>query len=447
MAKRVISILLLLAFTAGIWHHVDVSAKRTDFAIKVNSEEQTEIAYGEYENKDEYDRRLEAEFNSKSSGLTELVSEAGLLEDSEFVNSAKQLFTELYSFLKDIMVSGGEVTDIDSAKSEFLKIFNGLFALDTKLYEMKPELMGELTNKGFVTFAISIVWDIVTYYDNNRVNSQQMAEGVTRLEDIPYIDDGTNEHMLDIFYPENTAGPLPVIIDIHGGGLMMGDKDSNRVYCSVLASKGYTVISLNYQLCPDVLYPTQVRDIMQAFRWINNNGANYNCDLSRVYVTGDSAGGNLAYYVPLVNTSEKLCELYEVEPSGLQIDALGLVSGMYDMKNGFNGPIISCFFGFDYKNSPYYDYLQPEEVLDLGELPPAYIVTCARDFLHASGVSFDEILTEKGIEHQFRDWGMSINRSSGHITSVAYPDLDESKQTIDEMLKFFEEHTKTTDVN
>ena len=93
MAKRVISILLLLAFTAGIWHHVDVSAKRTDFAIKVNSEEQTEIAYGEYENKDEYDRRLEAEFNSKSSDLTELVSEAGLLEDSEFVNSAKQLFT------------------------------------------------------------------------------------------------------------------------------------------------------------------------------------------------------------------------------------------------------------------------------------------------------------------------------------------------------------------
>jgi acetyl esterase/lipase len=222
---------------------------------------------------------------------------------------------------------------------------------------------------------------------------------------------------------------------------MMGDKDSNRVYCSVLAARGYTVVSLNYRLCPDVLYPSQVQDIMDAFKWVNNNGADYFCDLTRVYVTGDSAGGNLAYYVPLVNTSEKLCELYEVEPSGLQIDALGLVSGMYDMKNGFNGPIISCFFGFDYKNSPYYDYLQPEEVLDLGKLPPSYIVTCARDFLHASGVSFDEILTEKGIEHQFRDWGMSINRSSGHITSVAYPELEESQQTIDEMLKFFEEHT------
>ena len=438
MVKRIVGILLVLACTAGIWYQTDVFAKRTDFAIKVNNDEQTEIAYGEY---DEYDKELTEEFKSRTGGLNELVSEAGIADDSEFSGTAKELFSELYAFLKDIVIAGGEVTDYNTAKSEFLKIFNGLFALDTKLYEMKPELMGDLTNKGFVTSAISIVWDIVTYYDNNRVNSQQMVDGVTRLEDIPYIDDGTNEHMLDIFYPENTTEPLPVIIDIHGGGLMMGDKDSNRVYCSILAERGYTVIALNYRLSPDVLYPSMVQDIMSAFRWINDNGANYNCDLSKVYVTGDSAGGNLAYYVPLVNSSEFLCQLYEVEPSGLQIDALGIVSGMFDMKNGFNAPLISCFFGFDYKNSPYYNYLQPEEVLDLGTLPPSYIVTCSRDFLHASGVSFDEILTEKGIEHQFRDWGMSLNRSSGHITSVAYPDLDESKQTIDEMLEFFKEHT------
>ena len=433
MVKRVISILLVVILTGCIWEQTSSFAKRRDFAIVANSEE-TDITYGEYENTSE----IEDEFKSKKDELEKLVGNS----DEETQLQVKTLFAELYGFLKDVVTSGGEVRDIESAEKKFTDIFNGLFALDTKLYNTSPELMGELTNKGFVTTAISIVWDIVTFYDNNRVNSQTMKENVTRLEDIPYIDDGSGEHMLDIFYPEGTKEKLPVIIDIHGGGLMMGDKDSNRVYCSYLAERGYTVVALNYRLSPDVLYPSQVQDIMAAFKWVHDNADKYFIDLEKVYVTGDSAGGQLAYYVPLVNTSEQLQALYEVEPSGLEIDALGLVSGMYDFKNGFNAPLLSCYFGFDYKNSPYYNYLQPEEVLDLGELPPSYIVTCSRDFLHASGVYFDEILTEKNIEHQFRDWGLSVTKGSGHITSVAYPEIEESQNTINEMLAFFESHTK-----
>lgn len=433
MVKRVISILLVAILTGCIWEQTSSFAKRRDFAIVANSEE-TDITYGEYGNSSE----IEDEFKSKKDELEKLVGNS----DEETQLQVKTLFAELYGFLKDVVTSGGEVRDLDSAEEKFTDIFNGLFALDTKLYNTSPELMGELTNKGFVTTAIGIVWDIVTFYDNNRVNSQTMKENVTRLEDIPYIDDGSGEHMLDIFYPEGTKEKLPVIIDIHGGGLMMGDKDSNRVYCSYLAERGYTVVALNYRLSPDVLYPSQVQDIMAAFKWVHDNADKYFIDLEKVYVTGDSAGGQLAYYVPLVNTSEQLQALYEVEPSGLEIDALGLVSGMYDFKNGFNAPLLSCYFGFDYKNSPYYNYLQPEEVLDLGELPPSYIVTCSRDFLHASGVYFDEILTEKNIEHQFRDWGLSVTKGSGHITSVAYPEIEESQNTINEMLAFFESHTK-----
>lgn len=433
-SNRIISIALIISLTLGILYQTDVFAKRADFAQKVNSETQTEIVYGEYD-------EIAGEFASNKDNLVGLIESAGLADDENFTSQVKFLFVDLYGFLKDIFTQGGKVTDIDSAEQRFTNIFNGLFELDTKLNEINPEAMGELTNEGFVTSAMMIVWDLVTAFDHNRVNSQTMESGVTRLEDISYIDDGTNEHMLDVYYPEGTGEKLPVIIDIHGGGLMMGDKDSNRVYCSVLAKKGYTVVAVNYRLCPDVLYPSQVQDIMAAFRWVHDNAEKYFIDLDKVYVIGDSAGGNLAYYVPLVNTSKELQELYSVEPSGLSIDALGLVSGMYDMKNGFNGPLISSYLGFDYKNSPYYNYLQPEEALPLGELPPCYVVTCARDFLHASGVMFDEVLTETGIEHQFRDWGITVNKSSGHITSVAYPELEESKATISEMLAFFENHT------
>ncbi len=416
--NRIISLVLLVSFTFGICGQTNLIAKRKQFAIEVRN---AESRYGDE--------------------LRNLINASGKSSDSEFTDNISDLFSELYSLLTDVIFGEGE-TDTDGVINSFQNIFDGLFALDTQLNEVSPESMGKLTNRGFVTLAISLVWDFMTYYDQNRVSKQTMASGVIRLEDIPYIDDGTDEHMLDIYYPENTKEALPVIIDIHGGGLMMGDKDSNRVYCSILASRGYTVISVNYRLSPDVLYPSQVQDIISAFNWVGNNGGQYYCDLGKVYVTGDSAGGQLAYYAPIVDTSEFLRELYGVSPSGLSIDAVGLVSGMYDMKNGPNSALLSCYLGFDYKNSEYYPYLQPDEVLGLGNMPPAYIVTNARDFLHASGVYMDEVLTEFGLEHQFRDWGLTVNKSSGHITSVAYPELEESRDTIDEMLTFFENHTE-----
>lgn len=432
--NRIVGMLLVAAFTFDICRQTNVFAKRSDFARAVESGSHTEIKYGSY-------GEIEKEFYSKRETLDKLINSTDLSDDKEFIKSVKSVFTDFYIFLKGLIVNGTDVDDSAGNEKRFAEIFNGLFQLDTKLNEMDSKAMGELTNKGFVTAAISIIWDMVTVFDENRVNSQCMEKGVTRLEDIPYIDDGTNEHMLDVFYPENTKSPLPVIIDIHGGGLMMGDKDSNRVYASVLAKRGYTVVTLNYRLCPDVLYPSQVQDVSAAFKWIHDNARKYNINLDKVYVTGDSAGGNLAYYVPLVDSSEKLRQIYGVEPSGLSIDALGLVSGMYDMKNGVNSPLISSYLGFDYKNAECYNYLQPQEALPLGKLPPCYVVTCSRDFLHASSVMFNEALNENGVKHTFRDWGLTFNKSSGHITSVAYPELEESKRTIDEMLEFFEQNT------
>ena len=434
--NRIISLVLVIALTCPICYQTDLFARRTDYSNKVKAVSKESGTYTEAE----VSSGLTREFESKEKDIDKLISAAEAGGDTEFAAQVNTVFTRLYSLIKKVILSGGNI-EYSDVENELTDIFNSLFALDTKLNEISPEAMGDLTNRGFVTEAISIVWDIVTAFDKSRVASQTMAAGVTRLEDIPYIDDDTNEHMLDVYYPEGTGEKLPVIIDIHGGGLMMGDKDSNKIYCSVLAQKGYTVVCVNYRLSPDVLYPSQVQDIMAAFKWVNDNADSYNIDLDKVYVTGDSAGGNLAYYVPLVETSPELCELYGVSPSGLEIDALGLVSGMYDMKTGFNAPLISCYFGFDYKNSPYYPYLQPEEVLPLGELPPCYMVSCSRDFLHSSAEHFDSVLTEQGIEHVYRDWGLTVNKSSGHITSVAYPDLEESRQTIDEMLEFFQMHT------
>ena len=52
-----------------------------------------------------------------------------------------------------------------------------------------------------------------------RIASQTEPEGLEQILDIPYIDDGEKGHLLDIYYPQGTTEKLPVIIDIHGGGI------------------------------------------------------------------------------------------------------------------------------------------------------------------------------------------------------------------------------------
>ena len=316
-------------------------------------------------------------------------------------------------------------------------------AVDNKINasETDPTADGVLKNDGFVASAAEVLWNYMDYYDTNRLKKQTESADVTVKKDIPYISDGNKYHLLDIYYPENAAEKLPVIIDIHGGGLMYAEKEVNRVYASRLAKRGYIVVCINYSLCPDVTYPTQVSDVMASYRWVAENGEAYGFDLDRVFVAGDSAGGQLAFYTAAVNTSDELKSLYGVSDTGLNIKAIGLISGMFDMKNGVNSALLSCYLGYDYKNSPYYPYLQPEEIIDKSDIPPAYIVTSVKDFLHSASDDLDKLLTEKGKEHMYHDWQITVNRSSGHITSVAYPDLPESAETIDEMLTFFEAHS------
>lgn len=382
----------------------------------------------------------ESAFRDRTEALRRLVETSGLSDDADFSEKVKTAFTEMYHLAAESLTGNINPAD-ESFAQRAIAVFDLLFELDRRVQAQKevPDLTAE---NGFVAFGASILWDFMDYYDSKRLSTQKMSEGISVLKDIPYTENADEYQLLDIYYPEGETEKRPVIIDIHGGGLMYGDKDINRIYASRLAAKGYIVIVVNYHLCPAVLYDAQVRDLMTAYKWVAEHGEAYNCDLNNVYLVGDSAGGQLAFYTSIVNTSEELRTLYRAPETGLTFNATGLISGMYDMKSGFNSVLISCMLGYEYTASPFYDVLQPEEVIDKGALPPSYIVTSAKDFLRPASVQLDALLTEKGIEHQFHDWELTINRSSGHITSVAYPDLEESQVTIAEMLAFFEAHRR-----
>jgi acetyl esterase/lipase len=101
--------------------------------------------------------------------------------------------------------------------------------------------------------------------------------------------------VLDVFRPKGVAN-APVVLFVHGGAWMFGDKNLFGLYRSVgrfLASHGIVAVLINYRLSPEVKYPAHVQDLARAFAWTRRNIAKYGGDPDRIALCGHSAGGHL----------------------------------------------------------------------------------------------------------------------------------------------------------
>jgi acetyl esterase len=96
------------------------------------------------------------------------------------------------------------------------------------------------------------------------------------------------------------AGPLPVHVYYHGGGWVLGDLDSHDWVCRRIANAAQcVVVSVDYRMAPEHVFPAAYDDSLAALRWTVDNAQLLRIDPSRVSVGGDSAGGNLAAAVAI----------------------------------------------------------------------------------------------------------------------------------------------------
>jgi acetyl esterase/lipase len=124
--------------------------------------------------------------------------------------------------------------------------------------------------------------------------------GVRELRDIAYVEGGHERHKLDLYLPEKSEGPLPLIIWVHGGGWMNGSKDGCPPLRAGYVAQGYAVASINYRLSGHAVFPAQIEDCKAAIRWLRAHASDYSLDPQRFGVWGSSAGGHL---VALIGTS------------------------------------------------------------------------------------------------------------------------------------------------
>lgn len=266
----------------------------------------------------------------------------------------------------------------------------------------------------------------------------QFPDGVEEYSNISYSNDKLDAHRLDIFRPKGRENEtLPVIIDVHGGGMILGNKEFNRYFNAQLSAMGFLVFSTEFRLVPEYQVYDQFADLAAAMDCIEQLIPQYNGDPDHVYVVGDSGGAYLIVYTVAMQRCKALADAAHVKPSTLNINALGLISGMfYTTKFDQIGLFLpKYFYGKDYKKSAFAPYVNPEHPDIITSLPPCYLITSRNDNLQHYTLNFEKALAKHHMPHELINY-QEKNEKLTHAFSVFEPFMDESVDAMNSMVDF-----------
>lgn len=157
--------------------------------------------------------------------------------------------------------------------------------------------------------------------------------------DVPFSD-RSGILRLNLVLPNEGEGPFPVIVFIHGGGWLTGDKNhvqTQQVYRLLYA--GYAVCCINYRLSDEAKWPLPLHDCKAAIRFLRANAEKFGIDTERIGVVGNSAGGHLAAMLGTTNGKPEFEDLTmgNAEYSS-DVQAVFVWFGIYD----FNSWVSDC---------------------------------------------------------------------------------------------------------
>ncbi|MBN1124986.1 MAG: alpha/beta hydrolase [Sedimentisphaerales bacterium] len=124
-------------------------------------------------------------------------------------------------------------------------------------------------------------------------NRSVLPDGTIAIRDVEYVSGGHERQKLDLYLPADyeKAKPLPIIVWIHGGAWLAGNK--NNCPARNFLKQGYAAASINYRLSQHAIFPAQIEDCKAAIRYIRANAQKYNLNPDQIGVWGSSAGGHL----------------------------------------------------------------------------------------------------------------------------------------------------------
>lgn len=242
-----------------------------------------------------------------------------------------------------------------------------------------------------------------------------------------------------IYTPDQGNG-LPVIIYYHGGGWVIGSIDSHDNICRSLANKASViVVSVGYRLAPENPFPAAIDDAYAAFIWVSKNISTFNGNPDKIAVAGDSAGGNLAAAVSLMNRdragpglSAQILIYPSTNLSSLATESHRQFEDGYFLTKNYIENFRSMYLPNpnDWKK----ELASPLLASNLSNLPPALVLTAEFDPLRDEGEAFAEKLKDSGTSAKLLQYKGMIHGFVGMDRL-----FDKSEQAIEDITDFLRE--------
>jgi acetyl esterase len=205
-----------------------------------------------------------------------------------------------------------------------------------------------------------------------------------------------------VYTPEGAAEPRPLFVFYHGGGWVVGSRDSYDAVCRVLAREsGCVVASVEYRLAPEFPAPAPFEDAYAALEWLAANAAQLGAQPGRLAIGGDSAGGGIAASVALKARDAggpAIAHQLLVYPA-VDYDTVGASYRAYGEDHFLTSERIEFYWNAYVPDAEPVmgPYLLASRAESLRGLPPATIVMAECDPLFDQGVAYAERLRADGV--------------------------------------------------
>ena len=243
--------------------------------------------------------------------------------------------------------------------------------------------------------------------DDKRDAGLTTPENVRRFDDLRYGPSG-KWNVLDVYRPKDAEGKLPVIVSVHGGGRVYGDKERYQYYCMSLVQHGFAVVNFTYRLAPEHKYPAPLEDTNRVFAWVLEHAEEYGLDADNIFSVGDSAGAQILGLYACLCTNPAFARSLPIRPpEGFCPKAVALNCGVYRVEKGPDDDLTAKLMA---------DYL-PEKGTEAelrsvsvaehvtADFPPAFVMTAEGDFLIEQAREFAQQLQRMGVRAEYRYYG------------------------------------------
>lgn len=270
-----------------------------------------------------------------------------------------------------------------------------------------------------------------------------------------YITDDPDAY-LDTFYPSSitdTSKLLPTIVWVHGGGWVSGDKDNVDPYAQILASHGYTTVSVNYTIAPEKTYPTPLLQLNEALTYVTDRANELHIDKNQIILAGDSAGSQIVAQMATLITNPTYANTVDIPPTLNKNQLVGMIlnCGAYDLSladadSSDAGAKLLHVFLWSYSGEKNYaddPALKYASVINYvtKNFPPSFITAGNADPLLAQSTTFAKKLQSLDVTTSTLFYPGNYSPALQHEYQFEL-DTKAGKKALDQILTFI--HARTT---